>query len=187
MHKIMALMGMLLLAGRAQLGSLSTYNVSEADLEQMLSSQLPKLTRQANVAGIPLKMAVDKMQVDIGPDNSDLVRINTDASAVLSLFGLSYPANLQLQIEGAPYYDATEKAIFIRSVKLLDSSIEAAGYRGNLAPVSNELLQLVNGYLASNPVYRLDQTNPTVKLLTAVPVNMAVQDGKLAFSPSGTR
>ena len=185
MHKILALMGVLLLAGCAQLGSLSTYNVSEADLEQMLSSQLPKLTRQANVAGIPLKMAVEKMQVDIGPDNSDLVRINTDASAVLSLFGLSYPANLQLQIEGAPYYDATEKAIFIRSVKLLDSSIEAAGYRGNLAPVSNELLQLVNGYLASNPVYRLDQTNPTIRLLTAVPVNMAVQDGKLTFSPSG--
>jgi hypothetical protein len=164
----------LVLSSCAQLGSLSTYNVNEADLEKMLSTQLPKLTRQANVAGIPLKMAVEKMQVDIGPDNSDLVRINTDATAVLSLFGLSYPANLQLQIEGAPYYDA----------KLLDSSIEAAGYRGNLSPVSNELLQLVNSYLASNPVYRLDQTNPTIKLLTAVPLNMAVKDGKLAFSPS---
>ena len=185
MHRLIGLILVLLLAGCAQLGSLSTYNVSEADLEQMLTSQLPKLTRQANVAGIPLKMAVEKMQVDIGTDSSDLVRINTDASAVLSLFGLSYPASLQLQIEGAPYYDATEKAIFIRSVKLLDSSIEAAGYRGNLAPVSNELLQLVNGYLASNPVYRLDQTNPTIRLLTAVPVNMAVQDGKLTFSPSG--
>tara|TARA_R110002126_G_scaffold16500_15_gene65849 strand:- start:4010 stop:4573 length:564 start_codon:yes stop_codon:yes gene_type:complete len=185
MHKILSFLGLLLLAGCAQLGSLSTYNVSEADLEQMLTSQLPKLTKQANVAGIPLKMAVEKMQVDIGPDNSDLVRINTDASAVLSLFGLSYPANLKLQIEGSPYYDATEKAIFIRSVKLLDSTIDAAGYRGNLAPVSNELLQLVNGYLASNPVYRLDQTNPTIRLLTAVPVNMAVQNGKLAFSPGG--
>ncbi|KKO45914.1 lipoprotein [Arsukibacterium ikkense] len=184
MRIVFGLMFMLVLASCAQLGSLSTYNVSEADLEQMLSAQLPKLTRQADVAGIPLKMAVDKMQVAIGPDNSDLVRINTDATAVLSLFGLSYPANLKLQIEGAPYYDATEKAIFIRSVKLLDSSIEAAGYRGNLAPVSNELLQLVNGYLASNPVYRLDQSNPTIKLLTAVPLNMAVQQGRLAFSPS---
>ena len=187
MRPLLLIILLALTAACSQLQQMSAFNVSEADLEQMLSTQLPKLTRQAEVAGIPLKLAVDNMQVDIGPDNSDLVRINTDASAVLSLFGLSYPANLKLQIEGAPYYDATEKAIFIRSVKLLDSSVEAAGYRGNLAPVSNELLQLVNGYLASNPVYRLDQTNPTIRLLTAVPVNMAVQDGKLAFSPSGKR
>lgn len=184
MRKMFAAASLLLLAACSQLGSLASYSVTEADVQQLLNSQLSQLTRQANVAGIPLKMAVNNMKVAIGPDNSDLVRIQTDATAVLSLFGLSYPANLQLQLEGAPYYDATEKAIFIRSVKLLNSSIEAAGYRGNLAPVSNELLQLVNGYLASNPVYRLDQTNPTVKIITAVPVNMAVQQGRLTFSPS---
>lgn len=173
----------LLLAGCSQLQQMSAYNVSEADLEQLLRQQLPKLTRQANVAGIPLKMQVESMQVQIGPDNSDLVRVNTAATAALSLFGLSYPANMQLQVEGVPYYDATQQAVFLRSVKLLDSSIEASGYRGNLAPVSNELLQLVNGYLANNPVYKLDTTNPTVKLLTAVPLNMAVQNGRISFTP----
>ncbi len=184
MRKIFAAAALLLLAACSQLGSLASYSVTEADVQQLLSSQLAQLNRQATVAGIPLKMAVDSMTVVIGPDNSDLVRIQTDATAVLSLFGLSYPANLQLQLEGAPYYDANEKAIYVRSLKLLDSSIEAAGYRGNLAPVSNELLQLVNGYLASNPVYRLDQSNPTVKMITAVPVNLAVQRGRLTFSPS---
>ena len=184
MRKIFAAATLLLLAACSQLGSLASYSVTEADVQQLLSSQLAQLNRQATVAGIPLKMAVDNMTVAIGPDNTDLVRIQTDATAVLSLFGLSYPANLQLQLEGAPYYDANEKAIYVRSLKLLDSSIEAAGYRGNLAPVSNELLQLVNGYLASNPVYRLDQSNPTVKMITAVPVNMAVQRGRLTFSPS---
>lgn len=173
----------LLLTACSQLQQLSAYHVTEADVEQLLRQQVPKLTRQANVAGIPLKMQVESMQVDIGPDNSELVRLNTTASAALSLFGLSYPANLQLQIEGVPYYDAVQQAIYLRSVKLLDSSIEAAGYRGNLAPVSNELLQLVNGYLANNPVYKLDSSNPTLKLLSAVPLNMAVQNGRISFTP----
>lgn len=175
---------LLLLAGCSQLQQMSSYNVSEAELEQLLRQQLPKLTRQANVAGIPLKMQVQSMQVEIGPDNSDVVRLNTAASAALSLFGLSYPASMQLQVEGVPYYDAAQQAVYLRSVKLLNSSIEASGYRGNLAPVSNELLQLVNGYLANNPVYKLDTTNPTVKLLTAVPLNMAVQNGRISFTPS---
>ncbi|WP_243695527.1 DUF1439 domain-containing protein [Rheinheimera sp. D18] len=183
-RKVLVLFFVYLLASCSQLQQMSTYSVSETDLEQMLRQQLPKLTRQGNVAGIPLNLKVDSMHVQIGPNNSDVVRVNTEASAALSLFGLSYPANLQLQLEGVPYYDGTEKAIYLRSLKLLDSSIEASGYRGNLAPVSNELLQLVNGYLASNPVYKLDTTNPSVKLLTAVPLNMAVNNGRLSFMPS---
>src|SRR5690606_9493074 len=173
----------LLLTACSQLQQLSAYHVTEADVEQLLRQQVPKLTRQGNVAGIPLKMQVESMQVDIGPDNSDVVRVNAAASAALSLFGLSYPATMQLQVEGVPYYDGVEKAIYLRSVKLLDSSIEASGYRGSLKPVTNELLQLVNGYLANNPVYRLDTANPTVKLLTSVPVNMAVQQGRISFMP----
>lgn len=187
MRIVVGLILMILLASCSQLGQMSVYSVSEAQLEQMLSKQVPELTRQANVAGIPLKMAVDSMAVQIGPENSDVIRINTAASATLSLFGLTYPANLQLQVEGAPFYDAEQKAVFIRSVKLLNSSVEASGYRGNLTPVSNELLQLVNQYLATNPVYRLDTSNPTVKLLTAMPINMAVQQGRIAFTPANGR
>lgn len=182
-RKVLMFFMLVLLTACAQLQQMSAYSVSEADLEQMIRQQIPKLTRQANVAGIPLKMNVDAMQVEIGPDNSDKVRLNTSASAALSLFGLSYPASMQLQVEAVPYYDGTEKAIYLRSVKLLDSNIDAAGYRGNLAPVTNELLQLVNGYLASNPVYKLDMTDPSVKLLTSVPLNMAVSRGQIRFMP----
>lgn len=185
MRNIMGLFLLLFVASCSQLGQMSLYSVSERQLEQMLSQQIPKLTQQANVAGIPLKMAVEKMAVQIGPEQSNVIRINTAANATLSLFGLSYPASIQLQVEGAPFYDAEQKAIFVRSVKLLDSSIEASGYRGNLTPVTNELLQIVNQFLATNPIYRLDTQDPTVKLLTAMPVNMAVQQGRIVFSPAG--
>ena len=181
--KFISLLLLALLTGCSQLQQFTAYNVTEAELEQMLRQQVPELTRRATVAGIPVSITVEQMLVDIGPNNSDVVRLDTNASAALSLFGLSYPANMQLKIEAVPYYDGTAKAIYLRSVKLLSSSIEAAGYRGNLAPVTNEMLQMINGYLANNPVYKLDMTNPTVKLISAVPLNMAVQDGRLSFSP----
>ncbi|MDP5206964.1 DUF1439 domain-containing protein, partial [Alishewanella sp. SMS9] len=103
MRKIGLFILTILLVGCSQLGQMPVYSVSETQLEQMISQQIPELTRQANVAGIPLKLAVDSMAVKIGPDNSDLVQINTAASATLSLFGLTYPASMQLQVEGAPY------------------------------------------------------------------------------------
>ena len=103
MKKLIALVWLTLLVSCSQLQQMSAYNVSEADVEQLLRGQVSKLTQQATVAGIPLKMQVNSMQVEIGPDNSDLVRLNTSASAALSLFGLSYPASLQLQVEGVPW------------------------------------------------------------------------------------
>lgn len=187
MWRVVGLCVLMLVASCSQLGQMSVYSVSEAQLEQMVSTKVPELTRQANVAGIPLKMAVDKIGVRIGPENSDVVRLNTAASASLSLFGLTYPANMQLQLEAVPYYDAEQKAVYVRSVKLLNSTIEAAGYRGNLTPISNELFQMINQYLATNPVYRLDTTDPAVKLLAAVPLNMAVQQGRIVFTPAANR
>ncbi|MDX1392210.1 MAG: DUF1439 domain-containing protein, partial [Rheinheimera sp.] len=100
MKNIVILAGMLLLASCAQLQQMSAYTITEAQLEQMLRQQLPELNRKATVAGIPLSMQVEQMQVDIGPDKSDVIRLDTTASAALSLFGLSYPATLQLNIEG---------------------------------------------------------------------------------------
>lgn len=177
---------MLFIAGCSQQNPLAVYHVSEAQLEQVIKQQLPALTKQAQVAGIPFKLQVEQMQLSIGPDNSDVVRVKTTAAASINLFGLTYPATLALAIEGAPFYDATEQAVYLRSVKLLDSSIEAAGYRGNLAPVSQELLSLVNQFLATQPVYRLDNTDPKVRLLTLVPLNMQVQQGRIAFIPASS-
>ena len=183
MRNVLLLILSLVLVACSQLNQVAVYSVSEAQLEQVLRQQIPQLTRQANVAGIPLKMAVERMAVQIGPDNSDVVRIDTAANASLNLFGLTYPASLQLQVEGVPYYDAEQKAVFVRSVKLLNSTVDAAGYRGNLTPVSNELLQLVNQMLATQPVYRLDTADPAIRMLTALPFDMAVQQGKIAFIP----
>lgn len=173
----------LILAGCATLSQLSVYTISNAELEQMLDSQLDKLQTESKLGAIPLKLAIDDVSVNIGPEGRDVVQLGTLATASINILGLTYPAKLNLKLEGTPYYDSEKKAIFVHSLALLDSSVNAAGYTGNLAPVSKEVMTLLNGYLASNPVYKLDMNNNAVRLLSSVPVNLTIEQGQLALKP----
>ncbi|WP_334020089.1 DUF1439 domain-containing protein [Alteromonas sp. S015] len=171
-----------ILAGCATLSQLSVYTISNAELEQVLDSQVSKLQKQTSLAGIPLYLDVEDMTATIGPDGRDVVQLGVIATARVSAFGLSYPAKVSLALEGTPYYDSDEKAIFVRSLSSLDSTIDAGGFKGNLAPVSGEFMQLINGYLSSNPVYRLDATNKAVNLLSTVPMQLIIEEGQLRLS-----
>ncbi|WP_137168573.1 DUF1439 domain-containing protein [Salinimonas lutimaris] len=183
MKTIFAMLLTLMISGCATLAQMSAYTVSDSELEQVLDGQLSKLQKKSSLAGIPLLLNVDDMTVTIGPDGKDVVRLGTKATASISAFGFSYPAKVSLELEGTPYYDSEQKAIFVRSLSLLDSSIDAGGYKGNLAPVSGEFMKLINGYLASNPVYELDTTNKAIKLLSTVPLQLSVEQGKLSLRP----
>ena len=173
----------IILAGCATLSQLSVYTVSNAELEQVLDCQISTLQKKTSLAGIPLFLDVEDMTATIGPEGRDVVQLGAMATARVSAFGLNYPAKVSLSLEGTPYYDSEEKAIFVRSLSLLDSTIDAGGFKGNLAPVSGEFMQLINGYLSTNPVYRLDSTNKAVSLLSAVPLQLSVENGHLALRP----
>ncbi|MEL7443062.1 MAG: DUF1439 domain-containing protein [Pseudomonadota bacterium] len=41
----------------------------------------------------------------------------------------------------------------------------------------------MNGYLANNPVYRLDPANKAVSMLSTVPLQLTVEQGQLALRP----
>ncbi|AFV86759.1 DUF1439 domain-containing protein [Alteromonas mediterranea] len=183
MLRLISLAFALTIAGCATLSQLSVYTVSNAELEQVLDSQISTLQKKTSLAGIPLFLDVEDMTATIGPDGRDVVQLGAIATARVSAFGLNYPAKVSLSLEGTPYYDSEEKAIFVRSLSLLDSTIDAGGFKGNLAPVSGEFMQLINGYLSTNPVYRLDSTNKAVSLLSAVPLQLSVENGQLALRP----
>ena len=183
MLRLISLAFALTIAGCATLSQLSVYTVSNAELEQVLDSQISTLQKKTSLAGIPLFLDVEDMTATIGPEGRDVVQLGAIATARVSAFGLNYPAKVSLSLEGTPYYDSEEKAIFVRSLSLLDSTIDAGGFKGNLAPVSGEFMQLINGYLSTNPVYRLDSTNKAVSLLSAVPLQLSVENGQLALRP----
>ncbi len=174
---------MLVIGGCSTLSKLSSYSVTQNELETILDQQLVSQARRASVMGIPLTLVVDDMSVTVGPDDRQVVKVGSQATTTVNVFGLKYDARIQLELEGQPYYDEEKKAIFLRDLTLLDSRVDAGGYRGSLAPLSRELMSVLNQYLKTNPVYRLDTTNPAVNLLTQMPLQLDIERDKLVLRP----
>jgi hypothetical protein len=90
---------------------------------------------------------------------------------------------LKLQIQGTPFYDSEKKAVFLRNVKLLDSSIDAGGFKGNLEVLDNEAMDVMNAFLAVNPVYKLNMNDPKMALLSNLPLDLKVVEGAIKLVP----
>jgi hypothetical protein len=182
--RILFIVATLFLTACSSTQGLYVYSFTNSQLESVLTQQLPKLKEELNLRGLPVEFAVNNLSVNIGPDNRDVVVLGVDSSAIINAFLLEYPVRLSLQIEGSPFYDSEKKAIFLRNIKLLDSSINAGGFSGNLGLLNGEVMRLFNAFLAVNPVYKLNQNNPKIALLGAIPMNINVVEGAIKLVPS---
>ncbi|WP_296048763.1 DUF1439 domain-containing protein [uncultured Alteromonas sp.] len=172
-----------LICACSTLSSIASYTVTEHDIEQGLLKQIDQLSEKTSVAGIPVMLSVESLDVTVGPDNRSVVALQADATASVSVFGLKYPAKVKLGLEGEPYYNQQEKALYVRSLKLTHSEIDAAGFKGNLTPLADRYMGLFNGYLASHPVYRIDTAKGGLAWLSNVPLSLDITPGKIMFTP----
>ncbi|MDO6474828.1 DUF1439 domain-containing protein [Alteromonas sp. 1_MG-2023] len=181
--RLLVVLVCIIIAGCSTLASLASYSVTSADLQRELDKQVTSLQEQASVVGIPILLEVNDMQVNVGPDNRQTIQLIADATATLSVLGLTYPAKVKLDVEGMPYYDSSKKAVFIRSLVLNDTTVDAMGYRGNLAPVSSKVMGLLNQFLMDHPVYEVKNVPSGYAWLTNMPLSMTVESGKIVFRP----
>ncbi|WP_404340385.1 DUF1439 domain-containing protein [Pseudoalteromonas mariniglutinosa] len=183
MRVIILLMCLLLTACKSTEHGLAVYSLTSSEIEKALAGQLPKLSERLKLMGLPVEFDVNDLSVDVGPDNRDVIVLGADSSAVINAFSLKYPVRLQLKIEGSPFYDSEQHAVFLRKVKLLTSTIDASGFKGNLNLLDAQAMQVINGFLAVNPVYRLNMNDPKLALLTKLPLDMKVAEGTIKLIP----
>jgi hypothetical protein len=112
-----------------------------------------------------------------------VVALSVDSTAEINVFTLRYPVSLKLQLEGAPFYDSEKKAVFMRNIKLLDSSIDAADFKGNLGLLDDKAMTIINAFLASTPVYKLNMNDPKIALLSKLPLDIKVVEGAITLIP----
>ncbi|MDN3380202.1 MULTISPECIES: DUF1439 domain-containing protein [unclassified Pseudoalteromonas] len=182
--KYILLISCLFLSACNTTNGVSVYSFTNSEIESVLNQQLPKLSEQVKLMGLPVQFDVNDLSVNVSPDNRDVVVLGADSSAIINAFAIKYPVRLKLQIEGAPFYDSEKKAVFLRNVKLLDSSIDAGGFKGNLGVLDDEAMKVINGFLAVNPVYTLNMNDPKVALLSKLPLDMKVEQGAIKLVPS---
>ncbi|GAA6185248.1 MULTISPECIES: DUF1439 domain-containing protein [Alteromonadaceae] len=182
--KILFVIGALFLTGCASTQGLSVFSFSNAQVQSLLSQQLPNLSEKVNVMGLPVELNVNNLSVNIGPDNRDVIALGVDSGAEINAFAFKYPVRLMLQIEGSPSYDSDKKAVYLQNLKLVDSTVEAGKYKGNLNLLNDQVMNLINTFLATTPVYKLDMADPKVALLSKVPLNIKVVEGAIQLVPS---
>ena len=102
--------------------------------------------------GLPVDFEVNLLQVNIGPEKQDVVALGFDSNAKINTLLFEYLVRLYMQLVGSPFYDSYKKAIFLRDIKLLDSSTDTGGFKGNLA--------LLNGQAMTSS--KIFDSNPSV-------------------------
>lgn len=161
--------------------SLSPYSISEGQLEGHLKDAVSDYDRNQLNNGSPLSLSLSDADVTLGPDGRDVAVINLKGQVALNALMAKLPVDIALKVEGAPVYDSKEKAIFIRRVKLLESSVDAGFFKGDLGPVTDKVMGVVAQMLETMPVYRLDETNTAQKLFGMLPTDIRVAPGRLEF------
>ena len=165
------------------ISNVASYSVTDREIEQGLMKEIDKLTDKTAVAGVPVILEVSDLLVMVGPDERPVVAIEANAMATVSVFGLNYPATVKLALEGEPYYNRDEKALYVRSLSLTRSEIDAGGFKGNLTLVATQFMAVFNEYLSTHPVYQIDTSRAGLGWLATMPLSLQVVPGKIVFKP----
>lgn len=167
--------------------TLATYEVDEAQLEQYLQKAVKDFDRQQAQSGSPLSVELQEAHIDVGPDNRDVIVLDVQGQAALNAVIAKIPVDMTLKIEGAPVYSGKDKAVYIKRLHLVDSQMKSPYLRGDaekqIKPVADMVLATLAKLLEDMPVYRLDESDPRQKLLSTMPVDIVVGNGKLRIVP----
>lgn len=175
---LLPLMLLTLLGGCA---SMSPYSISEQTLESHLQDVIKDFDRQQLRAGSPLSVSLSNADITLGPDGRDVAVIDLTGQVAVNVMMTRLPVDIALKVEGAPVYDSQEKAVYLRRLKLLDSSVESPLFKSNLKPVTDTVMRVVAQMLETMPVYRLDQSSLGQRILGMVPMDIRVAPGRLEF------
>ena len=161
--------------------SFSPYSVSEGTIEGYLQDAVADFDRQQLQNGSPIGLSLSNADITLGPDGRDVAVIDLSGQVSLNALVMKLPVDIMLKVEGAPVYDSKEKAIYLRRLQLLDSRIESSFFKGDLKPVTDNVMQIVSQMLETMPVYRLDQTSSTQRMFGMVPLDIRVAPGRIEF------
>lgn len=161
--------------------SLSPYSISEGTLESHLQDAIKEFDRQQLQAGSPLGISLTDADITLGPDGRDVAVLDLTGQVSINALMARIPVDIALKLEGAPVYDSKEKAVYLRRLQLLDSQIGSPYFKGDLKPITDNVMRAVAQMLENVPVYRLDESDFRQRLFGMVPMDIRVAPGRLEF------
>lgn len=182
-HIILTL-SLLLLASCSQLNHLDMFSLKQQELQSLLLDQLEQQQGKGKMLGLPLTLTVQKLELLLAPENKQQVEIKLALGAEVDALFKPLHTDLKLHLAALPYFDDERNAIYLKNLTILDSSVGSGSSQLKLAPLSNEAKAILTQVLNRQPVYQLDCSKVTEKVLCGMPLTLLLQPGELLLKPN---
>lgn len=181
-QKILAL-ALLLLASCSQLNHLDIFSLKQQELQSVLLDQLEQQQNKGKLLGLPLTLTVRQLELQLAPENKQQVELKLALGAEVDALFKPLNTNLNLHLSALPYFDDEKNAVYLKDLQILDSSVGSGSSQIKLAPLSNEAKTILSQLLNRQPVYQLDCSKVTEKVLCGMPLTLVLRPGELLLKP----
>ncbi|MFY8275156.1 DUF1439 domain-containing protein [Pseudoalteromonas sp. SSDWG2] len=176
-------LSVMILNGCATHAPFSVYSLSSAQLEQSLLKQSQRYSASGSVMGMPMELQVNDIGVVIGGTQAPQgVELALDNTVMMKALAIKVPVRVRLNIAAEPVFNSQDNAIYLQQFKVISADIDAMGYRGKLAPVSEEVQSLLTELLSQYPVYTLNQQDPKQALISRFKLALNVKPGEITLT-----
>lgn len=182
-HLIPAI-GLLLLASCTQLNHLDIFSLQQQELQSLLLERLEQQQGKGKMLGLPLTLTLRQLDLQLVPENKQQVELKLAIGAEVDALFKPLHTDLNLHLSALPYFDDEKNAIYLKNLTILDSSVGSGSSQLKLAPLSNEAKVILAQLLDRQPVYQLDCSKVTEKVLCGMPLTLVLQPGELLLKPN---
>lgn len=158
---------------------LNPLNVTEDQLEGYMREQVTRFDQQQLKTGLPLSVKMKEADITIGPEGKEVVQLAIGGEVAVNALLTKIPVDVFLKVEGTPVLVASERAVYIKRLSLLDSRIDSTFFKGDFKPVTDTLMRAVAQMLETMPVYRIPEDNMAGRMLSLTDMQIKVVPGKL--------
>jgi len=183
MNKLWFIVLCLVMVGCSSTNQLALLKLSQDDLNQQLNQELQQRLTPIKLVGVPIQFRSVTVQNQIAPAGRSVIQIQLSAALEAHIAVLQLPLQAAISLEAEPYFDQQRQAVYLRQFKLLDAKLAGDGYSGKLKPLSTELEQWLQNWLARQPVYQLDPEKLEHQLLLKMPLRIQLKPGQMLLTP----
>lgn len=158
-------------------------SISEQQINHYLTTQLHEKVPLQDKVGLPgifqLSYKLHNLATQIGQTDENRVEISGIIEGVLQAKGKSYDAQITLNMDTIPYYDAQKGALFLKDVRLTQWQASPEKYQNELQMFLPLLTDGISRLLNNHPVYVLDENKTQDALFKKFGKAIVVEKGQL--------
>ncbi|WP_169307132.1 DUF1439 domain-containing protein [Ferrimonas sediminicola] len=166
-------------------GCATSYTLDEREVEGYLREKLTIEERHSPVPVLDTEIRLNHIDVEIGRHRKNQVQVTTRSEFVVRTPLLPLRASLTATLAATPWYRPEDRGIYLRDLTLVEVKAEPDDLSLPLERLGQESLMAVKLFLASQPIYTLDDGDWAQGILGRFGREITIEPGVIRFHLDG--